>query len=63
MICLNPVDHTPSPEGYLQWHAWAAQMAKTHTQRKCPECGLYEVWEPKSAALRAQAPAEIGEQA
>jgi hypothetical protein len=31
----------------LRWHNWAAQMAKTHRQRKCPTCGFYSVWVPK----------------
>lgn len=39
--------HTPAPELYLQWHSWAAEMAKTHHQTRCPGCGLFEVWIPK----------------
>jgi hypothetical protein len=46
-LCPNFIDHTPSPEGYLNWHAWAAKMSKTHKQRKCPDCGRFEIWEPK----------------
>lgn len=42
-------DHTPCPEGYIQWHAWAEEMGKTHKQRKCQGCGLYAIWEPKPA--------------
>jgi hypothetical protein len=45
--CPNAEDHTQSPEGYIQWHAWAKDMAKTHRQRRCSGCGLYVIWEPK----------------
>ncbi len=44
--------HTPSPSGYLQWHAWAEQMAKTHKQARCPECGFLSIWQPKRAEPR-----------
>lgn len=46
-------NHTPCPEGYIEWHQWAEFMSKTHTQRRCRECGLYAIWEPKTA-LRAK---------
>lgn len=50
----HPCDaHTPQPEGYIQWHAWAKEMSKTHKQRRCVGCGLYQIWEPKSALVRA----------
>jgi len=53
--CPHFLDHTPAPEGYLQWHVWAKRMMKTHKQRKCSGCGLYTIWEPRgSAALTAQ---------
>lgn len=45
--CPNIEDHTPSPEGYLQWQAWAESMGKTHKQRKCTGCNRYVIWEPK----------------
>lgn len=48
-LCPNFEDHTVSPEGYIQWHAWAGAMAKTHKQRKCAGCGLYTIWEPTRA--------------
>lgn len=41
------VPHTPSPSGYLAWHEWAEQMAKTHEQHRCPGCGLWQIWKPK----------------
>jgi len=40
--------HTPDPDGYLQWHAWAERMAATHVQRQCKGCGLWAIWEPKA---------------
>lgn len=46
--------HTPSPDGYLQWHAWAQRMAETHINRQCKGCGLWAVWEPKPAASGTQ---------
>lgn len=50
-LCPYFEDHTPAPEGYLNWHAWAKTMSKTHKQRKCPGCDRFEIWEPK--AVRA----------
>lgn len=47
MPCPNIEDHTVQPDGYLHWHHWAEEMAKTHRQRECPGCGRYEIWEPK----------------
>jgi hypothetical protein len=46
-LCPRGDDHTPAPEGYIQWHHWAEAMSKTHRQRKCPGCGLYAIWTPK----------------
>lgn len=46
-LCPHFEDHTVYPECYLQWHAWADKMSKTHRQRKCSGCGLYAIWEPK----------------
>ncbi len=39
--------HTKCPAGYVAWHLWAKQKAKTHKQIKCPGCGLYAVWVKK----------------
>lgn len=47
-VCSHAEDHTPCPDGYLDWHAWAEGMSKTHKQRKCEGCGRYEIWEPKA---------------
>lgn len=53
LLCPHFEDHTPRPEGYLAWHAWADRMAKTHRQEKCPGCGLYAIWMPKKPTRRA----------
>lgn len=45
--CPNAGEHTVQPEGYVHWHLWAKEMARTHKQLKCPGCGLFEIWEPK----------------
>lgn len=46
--CPSFHDHTPdAPEGYIQWHAWAQRMNKTHKQTKCSGCSLYVIWIPK----------------
>jgi hypothetical protein len=61
-LCPNIEDHTWCPDGYVQWHTWAEEMAKTHNQRKCDGCGRYVIWEPKSPAPQAQSvEAERGE--
>jgi hypothetical protein len=39
--------HTPSPENYMGWWAWADKMAETHVNRQCRGCGLWAIWEPK----------------
>ncbi len=45
--------HTPSPEGYIQWHAWAEKKSKTHRQIRCPVCGLWAIWVPKKRKVAA----------
>jgi len=40
MACPNEHLHAYGPSGYIQWHHWAAEKAKTHHQELC-ECGLY----------------------
>ncbi len=47
-FCPDHEAHTVAPEGYIQWHAWAETMSKTHHQRKCDGCGLFAIWEPKA---------------
>jgi hypothetical protein len=46
--CPHAEDHTPCPDGYIQWHAWAEKMSKTHRQEKCGECGRWSIWIPKT---------------
>ena len=41
-------EHTPCPDGYLDWHAWAEKMAREHEQKPCPVCGLWKIWVKKS---------------
>ena len=49
--CPNQNAHVKdAPSGYLQWHAWAERKAKTHTQSKCPGCGLYLIWTRREPA-------------
>lgn len=45
--------HTPSPEGYIQFHAWAEKKSKTHRQIRCPVCGLWAIWVPKKGRVAA----------
>lgn len=45
--CQHAEDHTPCPDGYIQWHAWAETMSKTHRTVKCGECGRWTIWIPK----------------
>lgn len=39
--------HTPCPSGYIERADWMTEMAKTHKQTRCPNCGLWAVWIPK----------------
>lgn len=49
--CPNADHHTPSPEGRVSWHEWAAKKSKTHRQLRCPGCGLYKIWIPNPGVL------------
>lgn len=55
--CPNRANHTPCPEGYIQWHAWAEKMGKTHYQVTCHGCGRYAIWVPKSERHEMTKPA------
>lgn len=44
LFCENWENHTPCPDGYVQWHEWADAKSKTHMQIKCEGCGLYKIW-------------------
>lgn len=46
-------DHTPAPQGYMQWHVWAQRMGRTHKQVKCSGCGLYAIWLPRRTDIAA----------
>jgi hypothetical protein len=46
--CPSFKNHTPQPRGYVQWHAWAEEKAKTHYQIRCPECGFFAIWVKKN---------------
>lgn len=39
--------HSKEPEGYLQWHDWAAKKIKTHRQIRCMGCKLLVIWVPR----------------
>lgn len=47
------LDHNQGPAGYLAWHEWAERMSGTHTQRRCPSCRLWCIWEPRVPAVPA----------
>ena len=49
--CPDADQHTPQPRQYVGWHVWADQMGRTHDQKRCPDCGLYQIW-----TLRPDAP-------
>ena len=49
LIGSTCIDHTPQPEGYMQWHSWAYRMMRTHKQLMCEQCGLWSIWVPKDA--------------
>lgn len=46
--CPNAELHTPQPTGYVEWHDWAQQMTKGFKQKRCPGCGLLNIWEPRT---------------
>lgn len=41
--------HTKSPDGYLEWHAWAEKKSRRHVQVQCPGCGLWAIWRRRPA--------------
>ena len=48
--CPSAGQHTPAPRSYVAWHLWAEQMGRTHTQHRCPGCGLFQIWKPRPDA-------------
>lgn len=57
MSCPRADQHTPSPQGYMQWHEWARQMSYGHRQTRCPACRLFVVWKTKGVAKPVLTPA------
>lgn len=53
--CPNLREHTPAPDGYVAWHAWAARMNLTHAQHPCPGCGRLKIWLPRAPAAATEA--------
>lgn len=45
--CPYRAQHTPAPEGYIAWHAWAARMRVGHRQVRCRGCRLHVTWKVK----------------
>ena len=44
LTCPRREEHAPSPRGYLAWHTWAEEKAKTHRPIRCEGCGRYSIW-------------------
>ena len=41
--------HYPDqPKGYAAWLRWQKVMSQTHVQGRCPVCGVFDVWTPRS---------------
>lgn len=68
--CPNEAEHTPCPDGYVQWWSWCERMNRTHEQRECEGCGKWAIWFPRPAGMLAQCwrcaervcdPADFGE--
>jgi hypothetical protein len=51
LACPREAEHRYGPSGYLAWHSWAEERAKTHRQRPC-DCGLWLLLERKSGTCR-----------
>ncbi|KKN68704.1 hypothetical protein LCGC14_0448950 [marine sediment metagenome] len=45
--CPNIKEHTPYPDGYIQWHSWAHEANKTHRQIRCSGCNRFTIWIPR----------------
>lgn len=45
-------NHTPTPELYHARYEWSERASKTHSQVRCPRCGLWAIWLPKAEARR-----------
>lgn len=51
--CPNEAEHTPAPQGYLEWWSWCERMNRTHEQRECEGCGTWAIWYPRPAGMLA----------
>lgn len=45
--CPDAKRHTKCPKGYLAWHEWADEKARTHNCTQCPTCDLWAIWMPR----------------
>lgn len=54
--CPQRDKHTPAPDGYMQWHAWAHRMAVGHRQVRCRGCKRYAIWVVKGTNKRPMDP-------
>lgn len=52
--CPEVSQHAVCPTGLVEWHDWAKRKGKTHTQKRCPGCGLWKVWVPKKPRKRKE---------
>ena len=52
--CPKSYLHTQQPDEYCSWHAWADEMAKTHDQIQCPECGRWAIWVRKKRKTKQE---------
>ena len=50
--CPNKAQHTPQPDGYLEWHDWAERMT-------CPHRLLLAWWHWHAAASRRSMPGRV----
>jgi hypothetical protein len=45
--CPLRAQHTPRPEGFLPYVAWAEAKSRTHRQLRCAGCHRWAIWVPK----------------
>lgn len=46
--CPQRKKHTPCPDRYSAWRAWADEKMRTHRPVRCPGCGLFARWVRRS---------------
>jgi hypothetical protein len=59
--CPYASSHTPGPAGYVAASEWAERMLTTHSQHRCPGCGLYQIWLPHDAGESRSGPSNDGD--